>query len=365
MRRIALALVPILALAGRSESASAQNRRIQGFADVSYVATERDIADGFDLGQLVGHAAIGLTDRVTVFAEVSLTGRPSGYEIEAERLILRYDFADYFKLSAGRYHTPISYWNTAFHHGMWLQTSVARPEYVRFGSRFIPVHFVGLLAEGSFPSLAWSPGYYAGFGNGRADDIARAGDAGDVNDRRAWLGGVFVRPAQPYGLEAGAAWYRDRLGDGAHINETIYSAYAVWTKESPEVIAEYARVVHDRVDGLGESVGNDAYYAQLAYRLSGRFNDLKPYARIERIDSPVLDPTFGPLALEYEAAIAGIRIDVATQAALKLEYRNERFGSGERANSIYVQVSFAFPGPAASSERMLGGSEQREIEVHE
>jgi hypothetical protein len=59
--------------------------------------------------------------------------------------MVRYDFSDQFKISAGRFHTPIGYWNTAFHHGSWLQTSVARPEMIKFGSRFIPTHFVGLI----------------------------------------------------------------------------------------------------------------------------------------------------------------------------------------------------------------------------
>jgi len=39
-------------------------------------------------------------------------------------LLIRYDYNDFFKLSFGRYHTPINYWNTAFHHGLWLQTTI-------------------------------------------------------------------------------------------------------------------------------------------------------------------------------------------------------------------------------------------------
>ena len=29
----------------------------------------------------------------------------------------------------------------------WLQTTIDRPEMIRFGGRFQPVHFVGMLAE--------------------------------------------------------------------------------------------------------------------------------------------------------------------------------------------------------------------------
>jgi hypothetical protein len=67
------------------------------------------------------------------------TGTPpaTGFNAEVERLIIRYDFNDYFKVSFGRYHTPINYWNTAFHHGQWLQTTASRPETTQFGGSFI------------------------------------------------------------------------------------------------------------------------------------------------------------------------------------------------------------------------------------
>jgi hypothetical protein len=46
------------------------------------------------------------------------------------RSSLRYEANDYFKLSFGRFHTPINYWNTAFHHGQWsrlLRASLHSP----------------------------------------------------------------------------------------------------------------------------------------------------------------------------------------------------------------------------------------------
>jgi hypothetical protein len=65
---------------------------------------------------------------------VSATARSNDFVVDVERLIIRYDFADFFKVSAGRYHTPHSFWNTEYHHGLWLQTTTARPEMIRFGS---------------------------------------------------------------------------------------------------------------------------------------------------------------------------------------------------------------------------------------
>ena len=52
----------------------------------------------------------------TFTARSAGTGSPSapGFNPEVERLIARYDANDFFKLSFGRYHTPINYWNTGF-----------------------------------------------------------------------------------------------------------------------------------------------------------------------------------------------------------------------------------------------------------
>ena len=181
--------------------------RVMGFGDFNYLVTELDRQEGFRLGQMVGHVIANLDERFTFFSEVSVTGKDTGYSIEIERAFARYDFADALKISVGRFHTPLGYWNTAFHHGSWLQTSVARPEI----KRLIPIHFVGLLVQGGFPSSPLGLGYTVGVGNGRGANVARAGDAGDVNDQRAWVVGVRSRPISIVGLEVGASFYSDRL----------------------------------------------------------------------------------------------------------------------------------------------------------
>src|SRR5262249_8664970 len=123
----------------------------------------------------------------------------------------RYDLNDYFKLSFGRYHTPINYWNTAFHHGAWLQTTISRPEMAQFGGSFIPVHFVGMLGEGSASAGGLNLNYALGLGNGRGSVISRDGDFGDLNNNRAWLVNAFVKPDKLYGLQIGGSAYRDEI----------------------------------------------------------------------------------------------------------------------------------------------------------
>src|SRR6266849_10543125 len=160
--------------------------QIRGFGDVDFSATDqKGNISGFNLGQFDLHLASALSRKVSYFAEITFNAQRTGYTVEVERNIIRYDYNDYFKLSFGRYHTPIGYWNTAFHHGAWLQTTISRPDFVRFGGTFIPVHFLGLLAEGNIPSGGAGLSYNVGVGNGRGSMINRPGDAGDNNDNRA------------------------------------------------------------------------------------------------------------------------------------------------------------------------------------
>src|SRR6266852_2183775 len=92
--------------------------QIRGFGDVDFSATDqKGTTSGFNLGQLDLHLASALSHKVSYFAEITFNAHPTDYTVEVERNIIRYDYNDYFKLSFGRYHTPIGYWNTAFHHG--------------------------------------------------------------------------------------------------------------------------------------------------------------------------------------------------------------------------------------------------------
>ncbi len=217
---------------------------------------------------------------------------------------------------------------------------------IKFGSRFIPTHFVGLIVEGSLPDSPLGLGYSVGIGNGRAANIARAGDAGDVNDRRAWVARVRSRPISIVGLELGATFHSDRMlaPDLSEANERIYALHAAWDRDSPEILAEYAHVTHDPVVGTADLPGSDAYYVQFGYRLRGAYSSVKPYARVEQVVVPSGDDVFTPLDLNYDGVVVGIRYDPGVFLALRLEYRRETFEGLQSTNSLYTQASFVLSG---------------------
>lgn len=325
-----------------SSSSDGAEFHVMGFGDVSYISQDGNNNDGFVIGQAVAHLSAYLGQSLGVFSEISATGRDSGYSMELERLIVKYDFSDRLKVSAGRYHTPIGYWNSAFHHGAWLQTTTSRPEMVKFGSKILPIHFVGLLAEGTLPDSKLGLSYRAGFGNGRHANIGRAGDAGDINGDKAWMAQVQISPERYYGLVAGLGYYQDEVtpGDRPPIKEGTISAFAAWTRESPEIIVEYLQSDHESLANSADSGDVRAWYAQLGYRLKGNKNLWKPYARLEDTDVDNTDPLLFDQGLDYNARILGVRWDFNPYAALKFEYRNEEFNDAGRENNFRAQLSF-------------------------
>ena len=329
------------------------NLHIAGFGDVNYSQTKHlEGPRGFTLGQFVLHMSSELSPRVSFFGELSFTARTdagtgtppaTGFNTEVERMSIRFDHSDKFKASFGRYHTPINYWNTAFHHGQWLQTTITRPEMIMFGGRFLPVHFVGALVEGVTPAGGLNLNYQVGVGNGRNSVISRAGDAGDVNNNRAVLATAFVKPDQLYGLQAGGSVYADTitLSTGRTFSERIVSAHAVWNKENPELIAEFAAVRHDE-NTAATPTWSKAFYVQAAYRLADTLHQYKPYFRFEHIGINATDAVYTGVN-NLDGATVGIRYDLAAYAAVKGEYRTWTRGAGTvRNQGGFLQVSFTF-----------------------
>ncbi len=327
--------------------------RISGFGNIDFAAQNRSEGPrGFNEGQFVLHLASALSPRVNFFGEMSFTPRAdagtgspaaTGFNAEVERAIIRFDQSDHLKVSFGRYHTPINWWNTAFHHGAWLQTTISRPEMTQFGGRFIPVHFVGSLVEGSTPASGWNVSYQAGIGNGRGNVISRGGDAGDNNARPAYVFNAFTKPDRAFGLQFGGSLYLDRVSTTGRpeFNERIVAAHAVWLREDPEVIAEIADVRHTQVGGA-LTTSNRAYYIQAAYRLSAFDRLWKPYFRFEHIGIDAADQVFTGVP-GLDGSTLGVRYDLSTYAAVKSEVRVRRRVSDQpRTNGWFLQICFTF-----------------------
>src|SRR6266702_1772959 len=106
---------------------------LHGFADVGFGFSSKrnDPADrlrGFALGSFDLYLTPQVGDRLKGLTEINFGFEESGETVvDVERLQIGYTFSDYATVWLGRFHTPYGYWNTAFHHGAQLQTSILRP----------------------------------------------------------------------------------------------------------------------------------------------------------------------------------------------------------------------------------------------
>ena len=70
-------------------------------------------------------------------------------EAELERFQFGWQVEEESVAWLGRFHSPARYWNTAYHHGQYLQTSITRPLSEKFEDEggILPAHITGLLFE--------------------------------------------------------------------------------------------------------------------------------------------------------------------------------------------------------------------------
>jgi hypothetical protein len=80
---------------------------------------------------------------------------------------------------------------------------------------------------------------------------------------------------------------------------------------------------------------------QSAYRLPFGERLFKPYYRFEYIHVPRGDVIFA-VVQNLAGSTVGIRYDVSSFAALKLEYRNQKRLGLPRINGLFAQTSFTF-----------------------
>ena len=294
---------------------------IRGFGDFGlYGGNQKGQTTSFSLGQTDLFITSNLSERFKFLTELVFeVHQDNAFRAVLERVLLEYSLNDYFKLSAGRYHTAIGYYNTAYHNAAWFQTATGRPyifEYEDEGG-ILPIHMVGLEASGQIPSGKWGLHYVVEAGNGRTSDplAEPVQNYVDENGHKAFNVAVFARPDAIPGLQVGFSAYKDviSLPSSPKINETITDAYVVLTRPKFEWLNEGLLVRHV---SLGQHVfETPAFYSQI----SERFGLYRPYLRYQYVNASSQEPLFPQVGLRTGPSV-GIRFDPTGSVALKLQY---------------------------------------------
>jgi len=130
--------------------ASAQTTQIKGFMNVNAYAVSDTSKTNmsktfFRLGQYDFFVTSQVTDKISFLGE-SVFEFDGDFGVDVERLFVKYQHNDHFAVSAGKFHSPIGYWNNAFHHGLVIQPIIVRPDAIRFedDGGILPVHETGV-----------------------------------------------------------------------------------------------------------------------------------------------------------------------------------------------------------------------------
>lgn len=317
--------------------------QIQGFADMNFRASDqKGTTNAFVLGQLDLFLTSRLSEKFSVLGELIVeAGQDNEFSFEIHRLLLRYAHNDYFNFSAGRFHSAIGYYNTAYHHGSWFQTAANRPFIFAFESKggILPLHNVGLSITGRIPSAPFGLRYVAEIGNGRASrsPLDRAVQtAVDENNGKAFNLGIFARPKALPGFQTGFSIYRDNLtpNGSPKIGQTIMAAHFVYQNKLYEMLNEAVVVRHTLSDRVFHTPG---FYTQF----SRRFGNARPYFRYQYVNVPSDDPIFPDVGRRNGPSL-GLRYDVSDFAAFKAQYDRTLRRRLSSINELILQLAFTF-----------------------
>ena len=299
---------------------------------------------GFQAGEFDLFMTSKLSEHLNFLAEMVFGADTTNeFSIDIERYQLMYRLNDYFAVSAGRFHTAIGYYNTAYHHGNWFSTAEGRPIMYLFedSGGVLPVHTVGVTMTGAVPQagklgLHW----IAEMGNGRASNPGGEPVQNFYSDRnyKAFNLAAYAKPERLQGLQIGGSYYHDRLAPAGltHVDQNIFSGYAVYLTPTWEFLNE-AVLLNNHLLGTPNTYRSPMAYTQL----SRKFGLYRPYFRFQYVNDHSADPVNILRGLYYGPSV-GIRIDYSDYAAFKLQYNRLLKGSLPAANGIDAQIAFTF-----------------------
>ncbi|MFQ5445131.1 MAG: hypothetical protein ACE5EK_11015, partial [Nitrospinales bacterium] len=297
---------------------------IRGFGHLQYdvksstlktggVDTGHDNTNNFTNGGVDLFITSQISSKLSFLNETVFEFGPGGQNIlDVERVMLKYDFANWLNVGLGRGHTALGYWNQRFHHGTWLHTTTDRPIIYRFedDGGILPVHFVGLEFSGTLDFDLGAFSYIGNVGNGRGAITDSVQLVEDLNDEKQLSFMFTVEPAAIEGLGIGANILYDVIPKNAdvatrnqEINETIVGTHLFYIDELVELIMEVQYIHHE----LGFNKDHYGAYAQFALT----FGDIKPYYRFDALRIDEGDPFFDGLAEVEDSDLHtfGVRYD--------------------------------------------------------
>jgi len=306
-----------------------------GFADVGIGNHNAEFSryQGANVGELDFFLTPRLGSRTRALFELNFeVGSDGAVGVDLERAQIGYQFADSATVWLGRFHTPYGYYNTAFHHGQQIATSLRRPRFIDFEDHggIMPAHTVGAWLTGSERVGDQRVTYDVYIGNsqritGGALDMNNAGNTHGSTIVGGNLGLLLSGALD--GLKVGVDAFQTRIEDEDQSPSYVtrvrsFGTYAAYDTDNWEDIAEFHVFSNQDLTGHTGTHHSDAGFVQIGYR-AGRYT---PYARYERGAFQQSDRFFAAQTngSSYYREALGLRFDVDLVSSLKLELAETR-----------------------------------------
>ncbi len=285
----------------------------------------------------------------------------SDEEREIERLKLGLELGSQHILWLGRFHSPLDYWNTEFHHGAHYQNSIHRPSIAEYedDGGVLPNHITGAVLEGRFSlaSSAWDYNLAAGLGpilgsdglqpyghdDGHEHDHAAASHEQPANEETITLRLVYrgdEMTASHKGFFINRTSIPSMVADIVHIEQQTLGSYIHQAWLATRLTASLFYVENDIKGTLDQRSRFASGYVHLEHELSDRW---LVYGRKEHTWGQNGDPYLA-LFNHYLAktTMAGLRFDISRRQAVSFEAAAMERG-GHRHNHFSFQWSAVYP----------------------
>jgi len=278
-----------------------------------------------------------LSQTISVLSEVVYEGGAAeGFGLDVERLMVTWEPVRWLRISAGRYHTPLGYWNVTHHHAKWMFVTADAPLLMRYEDQNgpLPMHTIGVLAHGAIHLGEGRIEYDLGAGNGRGPTSDPPQSFNDVNEGKSVVGAIhlFQGPLR-IGVSGAVDQTHKLKADGPVLDEQIAMADVVLSPGMLEAVAEGALIHHSSLGVDSTDLGG---YVQVSYGVDER---IRPYVRVERyVHDPADDYLPTPTTTEL---LGGLRFDPISSLALKLEGAFLRVSGSDRP-ALRAQAAWLF-----------------------
>lgn len=335
------------------------------FGDVTYNDTSQPGGtNAFALGSLDFYALQEIDDKTRAFFELVFEDHGNQNVVDLERLWIRRSLNDNLNVSAGRFHTPLGYWNRNYHHGALLYDTATRPVFLDFedgAGSILPLHFVGILFDGEVRVANGTLGYELQFGNGPSYNTSAGYGKGEIEvnnisdpNRSKSPGARITYSFNNIPLTFGLAAMSNNIAESGLsgnvsgiisgqtlVQQFISVADLEFKGDKVDVLAEYYSLKNDDKFGSTGSHTGKAYYIQLGYQITA---SLKPVYRYESVSFDDNDIYFLILNRRQENRhVLALRYDLSESNVLKFQAMSVSPKTGGSYNEYIIQWAFLIP----------------------